>query len=358
VLQDPSGALNPRHTVYEAVAEGLRIHKVHGHEQSMVAEALSRAGLRPPERFFLSYPHELSGGQRQRVVIAGALVLDPDIIVADEPVSSLDASVRGEILALLLDSVRKDGAVTLGSNELDQAFPLGAWSVGKRMLLRDIQGSRSPAFIGATEDQLRRKFVAQVLERLGIRAADTTPLAEQVLESALDLGSLMQADYTLVRIYGPLVDIDDARMLKTYEINQASIVTHTAAAWHQWMKDHGGVVLNIASVGGLEPEPGIGWYNVTKAAVIHLTKQLAWELSPGVRVNAIAPGLVRTDLARKLWEEHEEQITKRIPLRRLGEPDDIARAALMLVSDDSSWMTGQTVVIDGGTTNQPSGGTN
>jgi len=157
--------------------------------------------------------------------------------------------------------------------------------------------------------------------------------------------------------YGPLVDIDDARMLKTYEINQASIVTHTAAAWHQWMKDHGGVVLNIASVGGLEPEPGIGWYNVTKAAVIHLTKQLAWELSPGVRVNAIAPGLVRTDLARKLWEEHEEQITKRIPLRRLGEPDDIARAALMLVSDDSSWMTGQTVVIDGGTTNQPSGGT-
>ena len=156
--------------------------------------------------------------------------------------------------------------------------------------------------------------------------------------------------------FGSLVDIDDARMLKTYEINQASIVTHTAAAWHQWMKEHGGVVLNIASVGGLEPEPGIGWYNVTKAAVIHLTKQLAWELGPGVRVNAIAPGLVRTDLARKLWEEHEEEITKRIPLGRLGEPDDIARVALMLVSDDSSWMTGQTVVIDGGTTNQPSGG--
>jgi len=156
--------------------------------------------------------------------------------------------------------------------------------------------------------------------------------------------------------FGALVDIDDARMVKTYEINQASIVTHTAAAWHQWMKDHGGVVLNIASVGGLEPEPGIGWYNVTKAAVIHLTKQFAWELGPSVRVNAIAPGLVRTDLAKALWEQHEAQITTRIPLRRLGEPDDIAGVALMLVSDDSSWMTGQTVVIDGGTTNQPSGG--
>ncbi len=102
VLQDPTGSLNPRHTVYEAVAEGLRVHKVPGNERDQVAEALSRAGLRPPERYFLRYPHELSGGQRQRVVIAGALVLNPKVIVADEPVSSLDASVRGEILALLL----------------------------------------------------------------------------------------------------------------------------------------------------------------------------------------------------------------------------------------------------------------
>ena len=102
VLQDPTGALNPRHTVYEAVAEGLRIHGITGNERDRVAEALHHCGLRPPERFFLAYPHELSGGQRQRVVIAGALVLEPKVIIADEPVASLDASVRGEILALLL----------------------------------------------------------------------------------------------------------------------------------------------------------------------------------------------------------------------------------------------------------------
>jgi len=156
--------------------------------------------------------------------------------------------------------------------------------------------------------------------------------------------------------FGALVDIDQARMQKTYEINQASIVTHVAAAWHQWMGLHGGVVLNIASVGGLGPEPGIGWYNATKAAAIHLTKQFAFELAPGVRVNAIAPGLVRTELARELWEKNEERISRHIPLRRLGEVDDIASMALLLVSDSSSWITGQTFVVDGGTTNQPSGG--
>ncbi|MEW2529968.1 ABC transporter ATP-binding protein [Streptomyces sp. NPDC047071] len=129
VLQDPSGSLNPRHTVYEAVAEGLRIHRYAGDERAAVAEALSRAGLRPPERFFLRYPHELSGGQRQRVVIAGALVLKPELIVADEPVASLDASVRGEILALLL-RLRDE----LGLSALVVTHDLGlAWNIADRV---------------------------------------------------------------------------------------------------------------------------------------------------------------------------------------------------------------------------------
>jgi oligopeptide/dipeptide ABC transporter ATP-binding protein len=134
VFQDPMGSLNPRQTIYEIVAEGLRIHKIsrgpNGEtEEQLVSRALSRAGLRPPERFYLSYPHELSGGQRQRVVIAGALVLDPDVIVADEPVSNLDASVRGEILRLLLQL--RD---TLNISILVVTHDLGlAWTVADRV---------------------------------------------------------------------------------------------------------------------------------------------------------------------------------------------------------------------------------
>ncbi|MFE3329054.1 oligopeptide/dipeptide ABC transporter ATP-binding protein [Streptomyces sp. NPDC059176] len=129
VLQDPSGSLNPRHTVYDAVAEGLRIHRCGGEEREAVTEALARAGLRPPERFFLRYPHELSGGQRQRVVIAGALALGPELIVADEPVASLDASVRGEILALLL-RLRDE----LGLSALVVTHDLGlAWNIADRV---------------------------------------------------------------------------------------------------------------------------------------------------------------------------------------------------------------------------------
>ncbi|MFD3400664.1 ABC transporter ATP-binding protein [Kribbella sp. NPDC058693] len=128
VLQDPMGSLNPRQTVYEAVAEGPRIHNLPD-EESVVSSALSRAGLRPPERFFHRYPHELSGGQRQRVVIAGALALDPKVLIADEPVASLDASVRGEILSLIL-RLRDD----LGLSALVVTHDLGlAWNIADRV---------------------------------------------------------------------------------------------------------------------------------------------------------------------------------------------------------------------------------
>lgn len=129
VLQDPAAALNPRQSVYDAVAEGPRLHGMRDGLEERVTSALSRAGLRPPERFLDRYPHELSGGQQQRVVIAGALALDPTALVANEPVASLDASVRGEILALLLQ-LRRD----LGLSALVISHDLGlAWNTADRV---------------------------------------------------------------------------------------------------------------------------------------------------------------------------------------------------------------------------------
>ena len=154
--------------------------------------------------------------------------------------------------------------------------------------------------------------------------------------------------------FGPMIDIDIARAQKTFEVNQLSVLVWTGEAVRAGLR---GTVINVASVGGLGVEPNIGWYNVTKAAVLHITRQLSFELAPDVRVNALAPGLVKTKLATALWEgPGEDRIAAHIPLRRLGVPDDIATAALFLASDASSWVTGQTFVVDGGTTTQPSGG--
>ena len=155
--------------------------------------------------------------------------------------------------------------------------------------------------------------------------------------------------------YGPIIDIDQGRADKTVRVNQSGYLEWTQAAWRAGMSEHGGTVLNMASIGGLAVEGGIGWYNVTKAAVIHLTRQLAGELGPMVRVNAIAPGLVKTQLAQALWETGEEKISRRLPTRRLGVPEDIANAALFLCSDASSWITGETLVVDGGSLCMASG---
>ena len=114
------------------------------------------------------------------------------------------------------------------------------------------------------------------------------------------------------------------------------------------MREHGGVVVNTASVGGFIVGPNLGVYNMTKAALIHMTRQLALEMSPKVRVNAVAPGVIRTRLSEALWKEHESEVASETPLGRIGEPADVAQIVAFLASDAASWITGQTIVIDGG----------
>jgi NAD(P)-dependent dehydrogenase (short-subunit alcohol dehydrogenase family) len=147
--------------------------------------------------------------------------------------------------------------------------------------------------------------------------------------------------------YGATLGVDPPRYDKTFDVNVRGPVFWSQQAWERSFKDHPGVIINIASTGGLRGEFGLGVYNVTKAALIHLTRQLAGELGP-TRVVGIAPGLVNTDFAALLVENFGDALVAALPTKRLGEPEDIANLAVFLASDKASWITGETYVIDGG----------
>jgi NAD(P)-dependent dehydrogenase (short-subunit alcohol dehydrogenase family) len=155
--------------------------------------------------------------------------------------------------------------------------------------------------------------------------------------------------------HGRLIGLSESAALKTAQVNQFAPLLWTGLAWDAWMSQHGGAVVNVASVGGLIVDPDIGFYNATKAALLLLTRQLAYELGPKVRVNAVAPGLIKTELARVVWEARESILSAQLPLRRLGTVQDVAHAVRFLVSDRASWITGQTLVLDGGALTLPIG---
>jgi 3-oxoacyl-[acyl-carrier protein] reductase len=151
-------------------------------------------------------------------------------------------------------------------------------------------------------------------------------------------------------VFGPLMELDLPAARKVVEVNVLSALAWIQLAYRRGMQRHGGSIVNVSSVAGLRPAPGIGMYGASKAMLLHLTRELAVELAPDVRVNAVAPAVVKTRFAAALYEEKEDELAATYPLRRLGEPLDVARAVRFLLSAESSWITGQTVVIDGGAT--------
>ena len=151
-------------------------------------------------------------------------------------------------------------------------------------------------------------------------------------------------------VYGPVAGVDPAAAAKIFAVNVLAPLAWTTLARDAWMGEHGGSVVNVASVAGLRPSPGIGMYGISKAALIRLTTELAVELGPRIRVNAVAPAVVKTKFATALYEGREEQVSAAYPLKRLGVPEDIAGAVAFLLSDQASWITGQTLVLDGGVT--------
>jgi NAD(P)-dependent dehydrogenase (short-subunit alcohol dehydrogenase family) len=154
---------------------------------------------------------------------------------------------------------------------------------------------------------------------------------------------------------GNLMEVDLGALDKTWAVNLRAPLLWVRAAYHAWMSQNGGAVVNVASVAGLRPSPLMGAYNISKAGLIHMTRQLAHELAPKIRVNAVAPAVVKTRLAGMLLEN--EELTARMhPMGRVGEPEEVASLIVYLASDAASWMTGAIVPIDGGVVGAASSG--
>jgi 3-oxoacyl-[acyl-carrier protein] reductase len=148
--------------------------------------------------------------------------------------------------------------------------------------------------------------------------------------------------------YGRMIDVDLGAAEKTFRVNVISSIAWAQKVYHAWMGEHGGAIVNVASVAGLKPAPGIGVYGASKSGVIHVTEELAVELGPEIRVNAVAPAVVKTKFASALYEGREDEVAAAYPLKRLGVPDDIGSVVAFLLSEDAAWITGQTLTIDGG----------
>ncbi|MEU6351842.1 SDR family oxidoreductase [Streptomyces sp. NPDC047072] len=219
--------------------------------------------------------------------------------------------------------------------------------------------------------------VARQLADAGVRVCVTARDAEDVLRVATDLkgtglaGSVADPDHlrsvvdlTLREFgrmdilvnnaatnqpYGPLMDVDPDEWRNAFTVNVEAALRLTQGVWRGWMREHGGSVINICTEGAAHVGPRLGAYGTSKAALLHLTQQLAGELAPRVRVNSVSPGLVRTEMARFVWEPGEQEIASGLPLGRIGEPEDIARAVVWLASDAAAWITGADLLVDGGT---------
>ncbi|MDG3011204.1 SDR family oxidoreductase [Rhodococcus sp. D2-41] len=181
-------------------------------------------------------------------------------------------------------------------------------------------------------------------------AGDAEARTEAVRRTMDEFGSLdiLVNNTGINPVFGPLMDADLGAVRKIFDTNVIAALGYLQEAHRAWMGEHGGAVVNLASVAGIRSTGVISAYGASKSALIRLTEELAWQLAPSIRVNAVAPGIIKTDFASVLVAAGEDKAAAPYPMGRLGTPEDVARLVGFLVSDASEWITGETVRVDGG----------
>jgi NAD(P)-dependent dehydrogenase (short-subunit alcohol dehydrogenase family) len=209
--------------------------------------------------------------------------------------------------------------------------------------------ARKPDPLAEAVEQLGGESVA-----LGVPGkADDVDHQDEVVERAL--GTFGRIDFLVNNtginpVYGPILDVEPEAAAKIFGVNVLAPLAWTRKVRDAWMGEHGGAIVNVSSIAGLRASPNIGMYGVSKAALLRLTTELAQELAPAIRVNAVAPAVVKTSFATALYAEREDEVASTYPMKRLGVPSDVAGAVTFLLSDGAAWITGQTLVVDGGVT--------
>jgi 3-oxoacyl-[acyl-carrier protein] reductase len=184
------------------------------------------------------------------------------------------------------------------------------------------------------------------------RVDDIDHQAEVVATAIAAFGSadLLVNNAGINPVAGGLLQLDVEAARKTLDVNCLAGISLVQQVHKEWMAEHGGAIVNISSVAGLAPTPLIAMYGASKAMLNYVTQELAVELGPNVRINAVLPAVVKTQFATLLYEGREQKVADPYPLKRLGVPDDIAGVVSFLLSEDAGWMTGQLVTVDGGVT--------
>jgi len=244
--------------------------------------------------------------------------------------------------------IRLDGKaalVTGGSYGIGNAIAGALSEAGAALMIC----ARDATQLAAARDQILARRPGAVVETFVADVADPAQSAACVAAAVERLGSLdILVNSASGPVSGPLMDLVAEKMETALRSSVVATVLWTQNAWRAWMAEHGGAVVNMSSVAAASVELGFGFYGATKAAIERLTEQMAAELGPGVRVNAVAPGWIRTPRTEPAFGKHNDALSASLPLRRLGTPEDVARAVVFLASDAAAYITGQVIPVDGG----------